>query len=579
MPGPRSAAATLFVLFAIACPQGLLLAGVHAFQKSPKNILRPAAPRAPAEADGGILAALTDEGLRRARDLLGAGGPEGDGSGASVEGLQVYQTLYLDSACGFPAKCQGPCNEVTMAWTETNRNTDGVELKVDGVSWGIIPGRVTVPGLNGATLSPLPAGVHVFRAEDITGGTSAELTFTVLAGQPFDDPAQLQCAPAGSAGGGKCRMAVTWEYGSPSPDRYDVFIDGVYAAALQGQETGYFRDVLPGQHTVTVQALTVDTRETFHLGCTAETTCNIACSDGACDPPVLVRVCQAAYSSEDKNAVRVEWLNGESPYGVGIDSFVDGAHWGREETDPSTGSPTVSALTGLTVGQHQIGIQGVCVDPSLVSATARETVTILAASPHTSPIVGDLQCSFEQASSTTTVTWVTGTPSLFIDVFLRSDDGLRYLGTFPGEANVANFHGLSADTVLAFQFFANFEGGCYGSEIIDISCAPQGAKKYIAGLCNGVGNEIGKPVITSAVYGLSFLFTGGPAPPCRKACDANGDGTFDISDMVYVLMYLFLGGPAPRTWQDWNEDGALDPTCIAAEPEDDCATGHAYCAQ
>src|SRR5690606_37845743 len=115
--------------------------------------------------------------------------------------------------------------------------------------------------------------------------------------------------------------------------------------------------------------------------------------------------------------------------------------------------------------------------------------------------------------------------------------------------------------------------------IIDISCAPQDARRYVSGLCNGAGDANGKPLMASAIYGLSFLFMGGPAPPCRKACDANRDGAFDLSDVVYVLTYLFLGGPAPRSWIDSGEDGTLDPTCMTAEPGDDCKVGHAFCAQ
>ncbi len=54
------------------------------------------------------------------------------------------------------------------------------------------------------------------------------------------------------------------------------------------------------------------------------------------------------------------------------------------------------------------------------------------------------------------------------------------------------------------------------------------------------------PDITDAVYLLSFLFTGGPTPPCEKAAEVNGDGQVDITDGVYLLAYLFLGGPAAK---------------------------------
>ena len=56
---------------------------------------------------------------------------------------------------------------------------------------------------------------------------------------------------------------------------------------------------------------------------------------------------------------------------------------------------------------------------------------------------------------------------------------------------------------------------------------------------------------------LTYLFSGGTAPPCDDAADANDDGTLDISDGLYTLSYLFIGGPAPPT--PFPEAGS-DPT-------------------
>jgi hypothetical protein len=47
--------------------------------------------------------------------------------------------------------------------------------------------------------------------------------------------------------------------------------------------------------------------------------------------------------------------------------------------------------------------------------------------------------------------------------------------------------------------------------------------------------------------------------------------------MVYILSYLFLGGPAPSSWTDRDGDGAADPACVEAHPEDDCRSTHASC--
>jgi hypothetical protein len=58
-------------------------------------------------------------------------------------------------------------------------------------------------------------------------------------------------------------------------------------------------------------------------------------------------------------------------------------------------------------------------------------------------------------------------------------------------------------------------------------------------------NADGKPDISDAIFGLNFLFLGGPAPPCDDAADVNDDGKVDISDSMWLIGYLFLGDGAP----------------------------------
>jgi hypothetical protein len=55
--------------------------------------------------------------------------------------------------------------------------------------------------------------------------------------------------------------------------------------------------------------------------------------------------------------------------------------------------------------------------------------------------------------------------------------------------------------------------------------------------------------------------TVGPAIPTHKRCDANDDGSLNISDPVRILNYLFLGGPEPDCIRamDCNMDLAPEP--------------------
>jgi hypothetical protein len=51
--------------------------------------------------------------------------------------------------------------------------------------------------------------------------------------------------------------------------------------------------------------------------------------------------------------------------------------------------------------------------------------------------------------------------------------------------------------------------------------------------------------ISDAVYMISYIFSGGPAPNPYDAGDANCDRADDISDAVYMISHIFSGGPIP----------------------------------
>lgn len=51
--------------------------------------------------------------------------------------------------------------------------------------------------------------------------------------------------------------------------------------------------------------------------------------------------------------------------------------------------------------------------------------------------------------------------------------------------------------------------------------------------------------ISDAVYLISYIFAGGPAPNPLESADADCSGTVNISDAVYLISFIFSGGPAP----------------------------------
>jgi hypothetical protein len=60
--------------------------------------------------------------------------------------------------------------------------------------------------------------------------------------------------------------------------------------------------------------------------------------------------------------------------------------------------------------------------------------------------------------------------------------------------------------------------------------------------------------IGDAVYMISYIFKGGPAPIPYPVCsgDANGDCQPNVGDAVYIISYVFKGGPPPPTCEEWR---------------------------
>ena len=68
-----------------------------------------------------------------------------------------------------------------------------------------------------------------------------------------------------------------------------------------------------------------------------------------------------------------------------------------------------------------------------------------------------------------------------------------------------------------------------------------GLGPFVRGDCGQAGNMD----ISSGIFLLGFLFSGGSDPGCMAACDADGDGRLDITTAVFIFNFLFLGGVPP----------------------------------
>lgn len=62
----------------------------------------------------------------------------------------------------------------------------------------------------------------------------------------------------------------------------------------------------------------------------------------------------------------------------------------------------------------------------------------------------------------------------------------------------------------------------------------------------GDANNDGKINVGDAVYLISYIFRGGPAPAYLDCADPNNDGKINVGDAVFLVSYIFRGGPAPN---------------------------------
>jgi hypothetical protein len=535
-----------------------------------------ARPGAASQASGELLAEKGSLRLRSApraeRErsmhwLTTALSSRGDGGGGDVAELRALQTAYSDPVDG---------NIVLLLWTEnTSNNPDGapggIDILVNGEVLGALPALpdAELPGTNGIQIGGVPVGTFTFGVRGV--GPLMEVTQNVLALQPFPDAADLQCTEGARDPGPPptCEMVLSWTNPGPVPTVYGVLVNGLLAGEIPGDLQGVTVTDMPPSDPGTPHCANVvgilDLDDGNYRGGFPETCCDIVCTDQPCDPPFNLLLCQIAYDPAEGNAVQAVWQNGEVPYPAGINVLRDGTQLNEE---PLAGDTTGVFFGLLAPGEHSFGIQGDCGPPSGASTITEGTFTTLAATPHANPVSGEISCSFNAELGETTATWTHADPSAFIDVYVFADPDLIFVTTIAGESTGVTIQGTTTpDQVLVLQFFAGIDGACYGSELLGCVFPGPPGNQLIRGVCNGVG---GTPQITSAIFGLGFLFLGTEAPPCREACDVDGNGSVDITDMIFILSFLFSGGPAPPTW-----DG-LTPTCERA-PAEQCAVANEVC--
>jgi hypothetical protein len=116
--------------------------------------------------------------------------------------------------------------------------------------------------------------------------------------------------------------------------------------------------------------------------------------------------------------------------------------------------------------------------------------------------------------------------------------------------DLVEFDGLSSHIYGHFEVFDEMENRM----VQDWFDHP--TTSYMAG--DPDGNSIVN--ISDAVYLISYIFGGGPAPEPLGAGDADCNGIVNISDAVYLISYIFGGGPEPCDCPEGSS--RLGPFCV-----------------
>jgi len=76
------------------------------------------------------------------------------------------------------------------------------------------------------------------------------------------------------------------------------------------------------------------------------------------------------------------------------------------------------------------------------------------------------------------------------------------------------------------------------------AAADNGFLSLYTGNCAGP-DGVGSYNVSDAVFLISYIFGGGPAPNPLRTGDVNCDDNVSVSDAVYLINYIFAGGPGP----------------------------------
>lgn len=488
----------------------------------------------------------------------------------------VQWSYRVSGACPeAPELCAAECNLVAFEWFENGPPLGALDVEVDGETWGSAPGLAEdrLPGWNPGVSLALEAGVHTVVVSSRDKNSSAQIVFTVLDERPFLEPVDLRLARGATdeLKACQCELLAEWRGPGPYPDEYLLFVDDALQERIPGTAfSAHVPNRPQGEARLELIGIKGGGEGVFYSGCSTGATVLLGCKAGDCEPPRELFATQVAYGPGASGAVELTWVDAFEARNQALRAYLDGALIAEIPAGKEAG-----VFGGLLPGRHHFELETVC-EGKGESARVGTSLVVLATSPHTTPVSpAGVHCAHVEddgaGHSGVRVWWTSFSPSFGIDVYIDSGRGPWRVDQVDGLAQSIFLRGAGEDTATLLTFRAWIGDGAYASPTL--SCAPVvlGGQSYLPGACSGQGSRL---EISSAIFGLDYLFGGGPDPPCFAACDVNGDALFNIADMVWVLSFLFLGGPPPAGWKDADGDGLPDPTCLQASRTEDCQVTH-----
>jgi len=454
------------------------------------------------------------------------------GHAACVRPMGPFGPILPEACCQFsipgggagisPIQCAVTgADSVTMTWTNNGPYTQ-IQVILDGTLIDILPGTATSWSISG-----ISSGGHSVCLRALIGSSpvppDACCAFA-LAGTPI---AALLCDPIF----GTTDVALAWT--NPQPyDSICVRVNGVDVATLSGSAT--FTTVIGlgvGVHEICVIGKVAGVEVGPEACCEVDFTAN----------PISPLLCDPIFGTTD---VALAWTNPQPFDSICVE--VDGA-----VVAVLPGTATFTTAAALGAGIHEICVIGK-IGGIEVGPPACCTVGFALPGPITGvtcfPIVGAVG---------TGVSWANDGLYDAIEVVV---DG-SIVAVLPGNSTTTVLPQLTGWTSVCLVPWV----GNLAIEPIDCCENPTLEQTFIRADVNFDGGFD----ISDAIALLTFLFSGGMAPPCEDAADVNDDAAINVGDAIYALSTLFTGGapppaPFPACGADPTADGlgcAIFPPC------------------